>query len=85
MVKERNEHKENDMFKSKLEKAISEKIAESNHPNSPATIYFHWNPEEKTWCLSGSTKSGLYWESDDVEADNKKDAKNQAIEHLQYS
>jgi hypothetical protein len=67
---------------SKLDKAIQEAIENTTGPNSAGTIYFHWDRAEKTWCLSGSTKSGLYWESDDVEADNKKDARNQAIDHL---
>ena len=67
----------------KLGKAIQAKVAESDSANSAGTIHFHWDKAAKTWCLSGSTKGGLYWETDDVEADSVADASEQAIEHLE--
>ena len=67
----------------KLSKTMQTKIAESNDQNSAGEIYFYWDKVAKTWCLSGSTKSGLYFETDDVEADNIQDAREQAIEHLE--
>ena len=66
-----------------LSKSIQAKIGESDDPNSAGTICFHWDKSNKTWCLSGSTKSSLYWESDDVEANNINDARSQAIDHLE--
>ena len=70
---------------SELQKAIEAKINESNRSSSAGEINFHWNESEKVWCLSGSTKDGLYWETDDVEAENIDDAKTQAILHLKLS
>lgn len=43
---------------------------------------FNWYDTTKTWCLSGETKDGLLWETDDYEADNEREARLAAIEYL---
>lgn len=42
---------------------------------------FHWDEGCKTWCLSGVDK-GLYWETDDYEAKDEAQAREDAVEYL---
>jgi len=65
-----------------LNEAIQRTIEAAQSENDAATVYFNWNDEAKTWCLSGETIGHLGWETDDVEADNREQAEAEAIEHL---
>jgi hypothetical protein len=38
--------------------------------------------QKKNWCLFGTNKDGLYWETDDFEAPNEDAAKEAAIDYL---
>lgn len=41
---------------------------------------FHYNGS--TWCLSGTSTDGNYYETDDYEADTQEEAEEAAIEYL---
>ncbi len=43
---------------------------------------FHFNSDECTWCLSGTTRDGLGWETDDYDAETLETAENDAIDYL---
>ena len=77
------EYEIGDRTVNRLGKAIQSAIEKSESPNSAGSINFYWDEAEKVWCLAGSTKDGLYFETDDVGADNYKDAVSQAIDHLE--
>jgi len=44
--------------------------------------HLFYDPEEKVWCLYGTNRDNLYWETDDYEADTLEDAENGAIAYL---
>lgn len=60
---------------------LNEAIGKSVSQNG-GTCEFVWNEVEHTWCLCGSTRDGLYWETDDVEAEGREQAEAEAISYL---
>ena len=68
-----------------LKDAIKKTINAAKSDNDSIEIDFHWNGNAKTRCLSGLTRGGLGWETDDVEADNRKQAELDAAEYLNMS
>ena len=65
-----------------LNQAIQRTIESAQSENDAASVYFHWNNEDKTWCLSGETVGHLGWETDDVEADSREQAESEAVDYL---
>jgi hypothetical protein len=65
-----------------IDKLIADIIEKANKLSDPADIYFHWDSENKTWCLSGLTVGGNYFETDYVLAESREDAENQAVDYL---
>lgn len=45
-------------------------------------IDFNWDEESLTWYLSGTSGAGEFWESPHFEADNRREAEVDAIDHI---
>lgn len=67
-----------------LAKMIQKVLSKATKQNDSKEIYFHWNADEKTWCLSGTTIGGLVFETEDYEASNRAEAEQDAVAYLEY-
>jgi hypothetical protein len=68
---------------SKLKTNIELILQKAEYPSGPKEIWFNWDEYSKTWCFSGTTIDGLFWETDDTEAEDLESAEEDAATYLE--